>query len=76
MMATEQLLIDGKLPEARALFGVIAYDPHAGKMRESRLKVMEAIVAGKGADPLKLLRENDETDEDGKAAGRKKLSAP
>jgi hypothetical protein len=45
--AVRQLLRDGRISEAKQLFGPLAYAPHAtAEWRETNMKIMAAINAG------------------------------
>jgi tetratricopeptide (TPR) repeat protein len=54
--AVRQLLIDGRLKEARKLFATLAFQPHAPqKYRESNAQIMAAIDADDGKRALAVL---------------------
>lgn len=57
MVATRQLVGDGRFPEAIRTFGALAYDPHAGQSRTRRMKIMAALKAGDGKQAGQLLKE-------------------
>lgn len=49
MLLVRQYIRDRKFAEAAALYGPIAYDPHAGNSRERRLQLMAALKTGAAA---------------------------
>ena len=54
--AVRQLLIEGRLAEARTMFAPLAFQPHAPqRYRESNAQVMAAIAAGDGRKALAVL---------------------
>jgi tetratricopeptide (TPR) repeat protein len=54
--AVRQLLIEGRLDEAKELFSPLAFQPHAPeRYRESNAQVMAAIAAGDGKRALAVL---------------------
>lgn len=54
--AVHELLMEGRLPEARILFAPMAFQPHAPKKyRESNAQVMAAIGSGDGKRALAVL---------------------
>lgn len=71
LLATQQLLRDGRVAAAQRLFGVIAYDPHAGTARDNLRKVMDAMIAGRGDEALTLLLHLDEEGEESAPKGDK-----
>lgn len=68
MLAVRQLIADKKLAEARALFGPIANNPHAGKYRERLQQVQQALAQGNAAQATALL-DAQEAEASGQGAG-------
>jgi tetratricopeptide (TPR) repeat protein len=57
MSAVVELIQRNRLPEAKAAFVPIAYNPHLGaQWRDRFAKVMEAISAGKGSEAIALIQ--------------------
>ena len=54
-LLVRQMIADSKLAEAGKLYESIAFDPHAGKAREQRLKVLAALRSGKAQEALAAL---------------------
>ncbi len=64
--AVRQLLVDGRLTEARKLFAPLAFQPHAPeRFRESNAQIMSAITAGDGKRALAVLTAAMESPEEG-----------
>ena len=54
--AVHELLVEGRLPEAKAMFAPMAFQPHATqKYREVSAQIMAAIGAGDGKRALAIL---------------------
>jgi tetratricopeptide (TPR) repeat protein len=68
MMAVRQLIDDKALAKARAMFGPIANNPHAGSSRERLQQVMQALAQGNGAQATALL-DAQETDTEARGQG-------
>lgn len=68
--AVRELLVEGRLPEAKAMFAPMAFQPHAPKKyRESNAQVMAAIGSGDGKHALAIL---EAAMENGKDEGEKR----
>ena len=59
LMAVRQLLKEGAVADAKALFGPIAYSPHFPKQKRRNLEIMEKITKGDGAGALVMLEEDE-----------------
>ena len=68
MLAVRQLIKDKQLAEARALFGPIANNPHAGKSRARLQQVQQALAQGNAAQAAALL-DAQEAEASGQGAG-------
>lgn len=55
MMLVRQLIMDSNFDAARRTYEPIAYDPHAGKARDERTKVIARLKAKDGKGALTLL---------------------
>lgn len=56
LMSAQQYLFDRKLPEARRMLAPLAFDPHAGTMREVTRKVVALIDSGNVEGALSELK--------------------
>jgi len=64
--AVRELLVQGRLPAARAMFAPMAFRPHAPpKFRESNAQIMSAISAGDGKRALAVLEAAMDQSDDG-----------
>jgi hypothetical protein len=62
MTAVAWLLAQNKLPDAKAMLGPIAYQPHLNpEMQELANKIMAAITAGDAKTAIGLLDQKDKT---------------
>ena len=49
IIAVRQLLVDGRIADAKRYFAPLAFEPHASKIwREASIKVMAALNSGDG----------------------------
>jgi DNA-binding GntR family transcriptional regulator len=53
--AVRELLAQNRLREARAVFGQLAYSPHASKQHDRNLDIMDKIIAGDAAAAIAML---------------------
>lgn len=51
-LLVRQMIAEAKLQQASKLYEPIAFDPHAGKVRDQRLKVLAALRAGNAKEAL------------------------
>ena len=55
MLVVRQLVVDGNFDGARRSYAPIAFNPHAGKARAERAKVIELLAAKNGTEAIALL---------------------
>jgi hypothetical protein len=54
-MAVRQLLLEGKLDDAKRALGPIAFDPHAGTDKDKAEEVLSAIESGNPAKGVAVI---------------------
>ncbi|MEO8176639.1 MAG: DUF1570 domain-containing protein [Sphingomicrobium sp.] len=65
LIAVRQLLIDGRVPDAKRYFSPLAFEPHAGKeWREASVKVMAALIANDRSGAIARLDEAENISKD------------
>ena len=65
LLSVRQLLVDGRIAEARQAFAPLAFDPHARRFHDTAQDILAAIEASDAAHALSLIDEwNDKQDHD------------